>query len=451
MRDAALTVNAGLAPKTLTSAFVHDTKLVAFYLPQYHPVAENSKWWGPGFTEWTNVAKAKPNFAGHHQPQVPRDLGFYDLRLPQVMADQAALAKTYGIGAFCFYYYWFAGRRILETPLDNWLASDIDFPFCICWANENWTKRWDGGAGEVLLAQDHSEQDFRAFFHAVLPMLQDPRYLRVDGKPVLNVYRPTLFPDAKAVCDLWREEARLAGLPGLHLCTVQFYGIDNPADLGFDAAIEFPPHKFVARENLAEPREMLNPDFSGTIADYRKIIAQSLDLPDPDYVLYRGVIPSWDNTARRQNDPFIVDHADPALFNYWLARIIAWTRRRHQGSSRLVYINAWNEWGEGCHLEPDMKYGTQYLEACLAALTNPMSELELTNAATTTAERTEIIAPVPPFSDVDLSVQIQAAREARAVRGVWAVDMVSIFLRKWMGWLHPAARRFYHGLRGLRK
>jgi lipopolysaccharide biosynthesis protein len=449
-----MTNDSALETRSLESLSVPDTKLVAFYLPQYYPFKENSKWWGPGFTEWTNVAKARPNFDGHYQPHIPRDLGFYDLRLPSVMAEQAELARKYGIGAFCFYYYWFAGRRALELPLDNWLASDIDFPFCICWANENWTKRWDGGSGEILLAQNHSTEDFRNFFQAILPILRDPRYLRVNGNPILNVYRPTLFPNAKEVCDLWREQARLAGLPGLHLCTVEFYGIEDPADFGFDAAIEFPPHKFLSRENLAAQAEFTNPKFSGNVADYRKLIVQSLDREVPDYLLYRGVIPSWDNTARRQDDPFVVHHNSPALFHYWLSRMVVWTRAHRRQGQRLIYINAWNEWGEGCHLEPDLKYGTQFLEACLAALHTPAGEIELINAIVKTdGYGMEIVAPQHPFSD-DLSSLIEVARKQRrhfnAQHHVIAdslINRLSLFLRKHAIWLHRPARRAYRWLR----
>lgn len=203
-------------------------KPIAFYLPQFHRVTENDLWWGQGFTEWTNVAKGKPNFDGHYQPHIPKDLGFYDLANVEVMRKQATLAEQYGLHGFCFYYYRFKnGRRILEKPLNNYIESDINFPFCYCWANENWTKTWDGLDKEILLEQNHDSYDDIDFINEVMPSLKDERYIKVDGKPMLLVYRVDLFKDIKKTVKRWREIAIEQGLPGLHLCAVQFYGVDD--------------------------------------------------------------------------------------------------------------------------------------------------------------------------------------------------------------------------------
>lgn len=218
-------------------------KLIAFYLPQYHPIPENSAWWGTGFTEWKNVSKALPLFKGHYQPHLPADLGFYDLRLPEARIAQADLAREYGIHGFCYYHYWFNGRRILERPFNEVLASGSpDFPFCLCWANENWTRTWDGGSADILLQQDYSDEDDRNHIRSLLPALADSRYIRVDGKPLILIYRTELLPNPERTSDIWRSESYTAGIGELYLARVESFtsGIE-PASIGFDAAVEFAP------------------------------------------------------------------------------------------------------------------------------------------------------------------------------------------------------------------
>lgn len=349
---------------------MNNIKPLAFYLPQFHRVKENDEWWGQGFTEWTNVAKGKPNFAGHYQPHVPADMGFYDLQDVENMREQAHLAKEYGLYGFCFYYYRFKdGRRILEKPLNNYVASDIDFPFCYCWANENWTKTWDGLDKEVLLEQNHGGTDDLVFLRELIDVFKDSRYIKVDGKPMLLVYRADLLKNPLELTQQWREIAEQAGFPGLHLCAVQFYGIDDPSVYGFDAAVEFPPHKYIGSENRPDHSvQITNPDFRGGIVDYRKIVRQSLNKCSTDYMVYRGIIPSWDNTARRQDTGHIIINSSPNLYQFWLKYLVTFTKKNLDLDNQFIFINAWNEWAEGAHLEPDLKYGRGYLEATLSAL-----------------------------------------------------------------------------------
>jgi lipopolysaccharide biosynthesis protein len=344
-----------------------DIKAIAYYLPQFHPIPENDRWWGKGFTEWTNVSRGRPFFPGHHQPHLPADLGFYDLRLAEVRAEQAALARQYGLYGFCYYYYWFNGRRLLERPLDEVVRTgEPDFPFCVCWANENWTRRWDGAEHEILMQQVHSPESDRRFIEDVLPILRDPRYIRVQGAPLLLVYRPGILPEPRRTTDIWRAAAQEAGLPGLHLCAVQSFGLDDPRPLGFDAAAEFPPHGF-APTRINQTVSGLSPEFRGWVYEYEEAVRLSLQKPRPSYIRYRGVMTSWDNTARRGADGHIYRGASPGAYESWLRAVIAETETRPQ-EEQLVFINAWNEWAEGAHLEPDQRDGHAWLEATARAL-----------------------------------------------------------------------------------
>jgi lipopolysaccharide biosynthesis protein len=350
-----------------------DIRLIAFYLPQFHPIPENDRWWGKGFTEWTNVVRGSPQFPGHYQPQLPADLGFYDLRVPEVREAQARLAAEYGIAGFCYHHYWFGGKRLLERPFNEVLASGKpDFPFCLCWANENWTRRWDGLESEVLIRQQHSDRDDIAFIHSLFPAFRDRRYIRVNGKPLLIVYRTTLLPDPARTARIWREEAHKAGLGELYLCraeTFTSYGQhEEPGRIGFDAALEFPPHAiFSAR--VHESVLLPDSDFEGEIFDYRHVMYHALIRRAPSFPLFRGVMPSWDNTARKRNKSYVFLHSSPGDYERWLTETVRLARIEHPDEQeRLIFINAWNEWAEGCHLEPDQRYGLQYLEATRRAL-----------------------------------------------------------------------------------
>lgn len=356
-------------------------KLLAFYLPQFHPIPENDCWWGKGFTEWTNVTRGKPRFAGHYQPHLPGELGFYDLRLPDIQRRQVELAKTYGIGGFVFYFYWFGGKRLLETPIRQYLENkEFDLPFCLCWANENWTRRWDGLDHEILIAQEHSPEDDIAFICHIAEYMADPRYIRVNGKPLLIIYRPNLLLDAKTTAKRWRDYCRQSGIGEIYLSYTQSFEAVNPKDYGFDAAIEFPPNN-CAPPVITDQVQLTDPSFTGVVFDYRYFVERSRHYQKPAYSLFRGVCPSWDNEARRNGrGSTIFAYSSPTRYREWLSNAIVDTiNRQADPEQRLVFINAWNEWAEGAHLEPDQKLGYAYLQAtadALRLLSNPKSDIQ---------------------------------------------------------------------------
>jgi glycosyltransferase involved in cell wall biosynthesis len=344
-------------------------KAIAFYLPQFHPIAENDKWWGKGFTEWTNVSKAVPQFVGHHQPKLPGELGFYDLRIIDIMRRQVELAKLYGIHGFCFHYYWFAGRQLLEKPLEQLLANnDIDFPFCICWANENWTRRWDGLDQDVLIGQHYSPEDDHDFIVALEPLLRDPRYIHIDGRPLVVLYRPSILPNAAATLGLWRDHCRRVGIGEIFLAMVQF-DVEDPRIYGFDAAIEFPPHILASGlRPINDQLQIINPEYAGYVVDYGSVIDRAREHSAPGFDMIRGVFPSWDNEARKPGRGYTFFNATPKRYREWLDLAIDYARQHPVGGERLVFINAWNEWAEGAYLEPDRRFGYAYLQQTRDAL-----------------------------------------------------------------------------------
>jgi 2-polyprenyl-3-methyl-5-hydroxy-6-metoxy-1,4-benzoquinol methylase len=347
-----------LAPKQV------DVRYIAFYLPQFHPVPENDKWWGKGFTEWTNVSKAWPMFDGHYQPHLPADFGFYDLRVRDVQRQQIEYAKTNGIDAFCFHYYSFGERRILERPLEDYLAdSEADFPFCLCWANENWTRRWDAADQEVLIAQDYSPANDVSLIEDLLRFFRDRRYVRINGAPLLVVYRPQQLPDAKATAARWRSICRDSGIGEIHLVAALTHGNWDYESLGFDAGVEFPPHDPGVPTCLDEVRPYV--EIEGFILRYGALAERYLANDYRNRLVYRGVCPSWDNSARVQTRALITLDATPDNYERWLSRTTSLTLQERSPQERLVFINAWNEWAEGCHLEPDRRYGMAWLDATL--------------------------------------------------------------------------------------
>jgi hypothetical protein len=342
------------------------TKLIAFYLPQFHRIPENDAWWGSGFTEWVNVKKACQNFEGHYQPHEPGELGYYDLNDDGVLIGQAELAREYGISGFCFYYYWFSGRRLLEMPTDRLLQSGKpDFPYCLCWANENWSRNWDGGNRELFVEQRYFPEDAEKFILSVIPHFRDSRYIRVNNRPLLMVYRMDQIPGPISTIDTWRAVCRVNGVEPPYVVVASTFGNRrSPTDVGADAMSEFPPHGATVSFPLRGRVKILHPRFKGRFVSYLQCIARFLSKPKADYPVFPGIVPSWDNTARRQDDGLCVLDSSPAAFELWLRELVYRASLKPVADERIIFINAWNEWAEGCHLEPDKRYGRAWLGAC---------------------------------------------------------------------------------------
>jgi len=367
-------------------------RLIAYYLPQYHPIKENDEWWGKGFTEWTNTAKAKPRFRGHYQPHVPADLGFYDLRLPEARQAQAEMAAKYGIEGFCYYHYWFGnGRQVLERPLQEVIASgQPDYPFCICWANETWSGIWHGTPNRILIKQEYpSLEDEQAHFDSLLPAFRDPRYIRVDGKPVFQVWRPFDFPDVAATLQRWRDMAVRAGLPGLYLIGTYRHGGGEPEEFGYDASVHTrnPPTRagIQAQNPLTRLKHALQHKLGvPTIYTYQE--AMKYFVPDTlPATRYPCIVNGWDNSPRSGVNALVFTDTTPELYRAALQKGFDLTRQHDYGTDgRLVFLKSWNEWAEGNHLEPDLRDGHTYLEAVASALEDEV-RMHCTDAQLTTS------------------------------------------------------------------
>lgn len=364
-----------------TTCLLPQLRAVAFFLPQFHPVPENDSFWGPGFTEWRNVVQSRPRFPGHDQPHIPADLGFYDLRLPETRAAQADMARQAGLAGFCWYHYWFSGRKVLDRPFDAVLKDPgYDFPFMLCWANENWTRAWDGGSHQVLLEQSYSDADTVAHAEHLIPAFSDPRYIRIADRPVFAVYNTSEVPDALRWSDLFRKTCQAHDLDP-YLIRVERYLDDDtrpPGELGFDAALEFQPFSRSFRRWLetrpdlkrAPGRRLLH-RLRRELGRYRALdmhydleafVGYDVCQEQEDYLCFPGVCPSWDNSARRPNGKGIIfRNSSPQLFGDWLATKTQSFKAK--GDENLIFINAWNEWAEGCHLEPCLRNGAAWLQA----------------------------------------------------------------------------------------
>lgn len=362
-----------------------DVRVVAYYLPQFHPLPENDRWWGTGFTEWTNVTAAKPLFDGHHQPQLPADLGFYDLRIGQVQADQAALARQYGVSGFCYYYYWFGGKTLMTLPIDRHLEEDYDLDFCLCWANESWSRRWDGSETDVLIAQQHNFDSDVRFIESCLKYFRSDRYIKIDGAPLLQVYRISLLANPVETIARWREIVRAAGFPDLHVSMVESFQSGEPHSLGCDSSCQFPPLQQQPARIDADV-VALDPGFKGAIFSYDDILRTEIARPPSSWTRFRTAMPSWDNTARRGKAAHIYHGSTPDRFGAWMRHLVDDAERNLPPGRRLVFVNAWNEWAEGAHLEPDRRHGHQWLQALRDALSPAERALAPLRAATATGD-----------------------------------------------------------------
>ncbi|WP_321900026.1 glycoside hydrolase family 99-like domain-containing protein [Paraburkholderia heleia] len=352
----------------------------AFYLPQFHPIPENNWAHGPGFTEWNNVIKAKPLFRGHYQPKIPGELGYYDLRSFDVVRQQVELAKEYGISGLCFYYYYFHGKKLLYKPIENYINSDLKMPFFFLWANENWSKRWDGGDNEVIIAQQHSKEDDLAFIRELMPLFEDDRYTKVNGKPVLCIYKAHLFPDILSTTEIWRDEMARRGFPGIYLVMVDDWTPEppQPRQLGFDASYEIPSN-VVPPDVLSRETDSLDlpENFTGRIVDYDRFARFHMSRPAPEYRRFRTVMLPWDNTPRYGSRALVHVNTEGDSYRLWLAQALLDTHRRYPAEERIVFLHSWNEWCEGTYLEPDGRRGRRYLEETRDAIADVKNVLAL--------------------------------------------------------------------------
>ncbi|MFZ3139352.1 glycoside hydrolase family 99-like domain-containing protein [Polaromonas sp.] len=351
-------------------------KIIAFYLPQFHPIPENNKWWGMGFTEWHNVAKARPLFRGHFQPNLPGELGFYDLRLSQTRLDQAALAKAYGVYGFCYWHYWFAGKRLLETPAENMLIEKSpDFPFCLAWANESWSGVWHGAPKKILIEQTYPEGDPERHYQVLRRFFKDDRYIKHNGRPLFYIYRPRLVPSDSKYIEKLRELARADGFPDIYIVGTwspnpsgQF---QSTAELNIDAAIIT---NITGRDSLSKSQlyfsafeRLMHLNKTGIgLKKVRYIDAIESMLPDLTrfpFPAYNCVVSNWDNTPRSGSRGTVLLGSTPALFGIALARAVKNTRKNYKNEEQFIFLKSWNEWAEGNYVEPDQVNGRGYLEA----------------------------------------------------------------------------------------
>lgn len=351
-----------------------DPKLIAYYLPQFYPDKHNDEWWGKGSTEWTNVSKSVPQYLGQYQPRLPGELGFYDLRIQENIYRQIDLAKIFGIYGFCFYYYWFDGIRLLDLPFDNFVNDEcIDFPFSICWVNESWTKQWSGSSNIPLMVQNDSVESYQNFIESCYRLFTKDNYIKIDGKPVLSVYKPLKIPKPKQILQYWRNFVKKK--TGQEIYIVAVFGtsydeLDNDfIDMGFNAVSEFAPGPHMKLMNKVNSnKKFICDEFYGSVYDYKEFVDRKKYFVKKADKLYRAISPMWDNTARKKNKGLVLDGATPELYKQWLTDIIVETKNNKTLDDKHIYINAWNEWAEGTYLEPDLKWKYGYLAATREAI-----------------------------------------------------------------------------------
>jgi len=348
-----------------------NARIIAFYLPQFHPIPENDLWWGKGFTEWTNVRKAKPLFKGHYQPRVPADLGYYDLRSPETREAQVEMAKYAGVEGFCYWHYWFAGKRLLERPFNEVLKNKMpDFPFCLAWANETWSGIWHGAPKKILIEQTYPGiEDYTNHFYSVLDALKDKRYIKIDGKPLFYIYRPLNIPDSQQFIKCWQELAKKNGLKGIHFVGTS-YGVKQANDilnLGFDAvntnwqkSIMLKGHMFKTFWNKLSER-FFESSLKLDVWNYNEFaqrLSKEID-SQPNY--YPTILSGWDNSPRSGSKGQIFINYSPEIFDVHIKSIYNKIKNK-PFENNIVFLRSWNEWAEGNYVEPDMKYGWKFLD-----------------------------------------------------------------------------------------
>ena len=355
-----------------------DPKLLVYYLPQFYSFQENDEWWGRGFTEWNNVTRAIPHFTGHYQPQLPIDVGFYDLENPKVMKRQINLAKNYGIYGFCFYYYWFSGTKLLQKPIEMFLRDkSLDFPFCLFWANHTWTKTWtDESINErsVLVEQKYLDDDPQKFISDMLLFLKDPRYITINNAALLIVYKTKEIPNLHNTVQIWRETAKKEGKIDLYLAEVKMFECNEDVlNDGFDEYVEFLPNGYEAVD-ITNTVDFIHPSCKNKIYSYKQMTDNYKRYTSPNVM--RSVVTSWDNTPRLFTNSSIYYGSSPILYQEWLTNVIQSSRILRGERDNYIFINAWNEWAEGAHLEPDRRYGYAYLQATANAIKSARLENE---------------------------------------------------------------------------
>lgn len=361
-------------------------KIITFYLPQFHQIPENDEWWGNGFTDWVNVKKGKPRFLGHYQPHVPGELGYYDLKDEQIRIAQAQMAQQYGITCFCYYHYWFNEKMLLEKPFNEVLESGKpDFPFCLCWANENWTRRWDGCENEILIEQDYNKYDPVKHVNWLVKAFCDSRYFRINEKPLFLIYNASAIPNLKNIIKVWRESVKEHNINDIYICSVKSYH-NRLSDaeiigLGFDALVDFipTPSTLPDRKISSYPRYFISSVISKllnklgiqdnrflpsktSVYNYKSVANKVMNRPRSEFRTYQCIIPGWDNSARRKQNSAVIQNNDTVLYKKWLWKLLE-NIKNDPDDEKIIFINAWNEWAEGCHLEPDQRNGRKFLEA----------------------------------------------------------------------------------------